>query len=67
MEFSTEDGDPRTLGTYRKIALALSGDANSPAVKFFDEKIAEQGEGEVVIADESQVMILIYELMQTTA
>ena len=63
MKIST--GEPSTLGTYRKIALALSGDENSPAVKFFDAKIAEQGENEVVVADESQVMALIYNFMRT--
>lgn len=54
-------GEPNTLGTYRNIAMALSGDENSKAVRFFDNKIAESpgGAGEKVIAAESQVMYLI--------
>ena len=57
-------GEPSTLKTYRKIALALSGDVNSPAVKFFDKKIAEQGEDEIVIASESQVLYLIASMLR---
>lgn len=56
-------GEPSTLGTYRKIALALSGDENSKAVQFFDKKIAEQGEDEAVIAAESQVLYLISSML----
>lgn len=57
-------GEPSTLKTYRKIALTLSmGDKSSKAVKFFDEKIAEQGEDEVVIQAESQVMYLIAKML----
>ena len=54
-------GEPNTLGTYRKIALALSGDVNSEVVKFFDKKISKstQGENARVIAAETQVMYLI--------
>lgn len=57
---SISTGEPSTLGTYRKIALALSGnDETSKAVQFFDKKIAEQGEGMEVIQAESQVLYLI--------
>lgn len=58
-------GDPSTLGTYRRIVLALTGDEQHGAVRFFDEKIAESpnGEDEEVLADESQVMYLIAELL----
>lgn len=54
-------GEPNTLGTYRSIAMALSGDENSKVVRFFDDKIAESPNGaeEKVIAAESQVMYLI--------
>ena len=57
-------GEPATLGTYRKIALALS-EEGSPAVKFFDEKIAASpnGENEEVIAHETQVMYIIGQLL----
>lgn len=55
------DGSPSTLKTYRAIALTLSGDKNSKAVKFFDQKIAESpnGEDEVVLQHETQVLYLI--------
>lgn len=58
-------GEPATLGTYRKIALALGGEG-SPAVKFFDEKIAASpnGENEEVIAHETQVLYLIVQMLQ---
>ena len=58
-------GEPATLGTYRKIALALGGE-DSPAVKFFDKKIAASpnGENEEVIAHETQVLYLIVQMLQ---
>ena len=34
-------GEPANLETYRNIALALTGNKNSKAVKFFDKKIQE--------------------------
>ena len=34
-------GEPSNLETYRNIALALTGNKNSKAVKFFDKKIQE--------------------------
>lgn len=52
-----------TLGEYRKLALVLSGDEESRAVKFFDNKVAEQGEDEPVVAPESQMMVLMGELL----
>ncbi len=57
-------GDPSTLGTYRKIALILGGE-DSQAVKFFDDKISKSpnGESEEVIADETQVLYLIGQLL----
>jgi hypothetical protein len=59
-------GDPSTLKTYRRIALALTGSEESEAVKFFDKKIKESlnGEDEVVIQAESQVMFLIGSMMR---
>jgi hypothetical protein len=58
-------GEPATLGTYRKIAVALGGEV-SPAVEFFDKKIAESpnGENEEVIAHETQVLYLIVRMLQ---
>lgn len=54
-------GEPSTLGTYRKIAAAMTGET-SEATKWLDEKIEKQGEGAEVIADESQMMMLIVQL-----
>jgi hypothetical protein len=59
-------GEPSTLKTYRKIALILSGDEDSKAVTFLDEKIDESphGEDEVVLADERQMIYVILSLLQ---
>jgi hypothetical protein len=53
-------GHPSTLGTYRLLADALWG-KDSQAVAFLDEKIAASPNGadEVVIADETQMLILL--------
>jgi len=58
-------GEPSTLGTYRNIALILSGSKDSKAVQFFDKKIEQSpnAENEIVIADETQMMVLIAELV----
>jgi len=57
-------GEPSILATYRGIALVLSGnDKDSKAVKFFDDKIAEQGADEIVLASESQMLHLIKNLL----
>lgn len=58
-------GEPATLETYRKIALALSGSEESKAVKFFDEKIANaiNGKNAEVIAYETQMMYLIMSMI----
>lgn len=57
-------GEPSTLKTYRAIAVVMAGE-DSRAVEFFDQKIAESpnGENEVVIADERQVLFLIASMM----
>lgn len=55
---------PRTLGEYRKFAILLAGSETSRAVKFFDDKIAEQGENEQVLAPESQMLMLIAHMIQ---
>lgn len=53
-------GDDSTLGNYRKLSVAFFGE-DSGAVKFLDEKIAESpnGEGEEVIADEGQMVMML--------
>ena len=53
-------GDDATLGNYRKLAIAVFG-ADSKAVKFLDDTIAESpnGEAEEVIADEGQMVYLL--------
>ena len=40
------------------MAVAVFGE-DSPAVKFLDKKIEEQGENEEVIADEGQMVYLL--------
>ena len=59
-------GEPANLETYRNIALALTGNKNSKAVKFFDKKIQESPnkEKEEVIADEREVIHLILTLIK---
>lgn len=59
-------GTPKTLGDYRDLCAALAGE-DSRAVKFFDDKIKqsiENGRDEKVIADESQMMFLVAELIK---
>ncbi len=55
-------GDPSTLGTYKKLAM-LFGDK---AVKFIQDKIDESpnGKEEEVIADESQMLILLGSMIE---
>ena len=59
-------GEPSNLETYRNIALALTGNKNSKAVKFIDKKIEESlnKEKEEVIADEREVIHLILTLIK---
>ena len=58
--------EPANLETDRKIALALTGNKNSKAVKFFDKKIKESPnkKKEEVIADEREVIHLILTLIK---
>jgi len=53
-------GEDSTLGTYKKMAVALFGE-DSKIAKFFNDKIAESpnGENEEVIQHESQMLYLI--------
>lgn len=50
-----------TLGDWKKLSVVLFGD-DSEATKFLDEKIAEQGENEKVVADEGQMIYLLVTL-----
>lgn len=52
-----------TLGEYRDLCATLAGEG-SKAVKFFDDKIKQQGRDELVLADESQMLVLIGSLLQ---
>jgi hypothetical protein len=56
-------GHPSTLATYRMLSAALWGE-DSQAVAFIDDKIAESPNGadEQVIADETQMLILLGEI-----
>jgi hypothetical protein len=56
----------KTLGEYRDFCVAISGD-DSRATKFFDNKIKLQGRDERVIADETQMLMLIGSLLKTDA
>ena len=51
-------GEPSTLKTYRKMSAILTGE-DSAATKMLDEKIKDQGENEIVITDEGQMLFLI--------
>ena len=55
-------GDPSTLGTYKKLAVIFGGKAQ----KFIQDKIdeSEKGEDEEVIADESQMMLLLGSMLE---
>ena len=61
MAATISTGEPSTLGTYRTISAALTGE-DSPATKMLDDKIKEQGEDTEVIQDESQMLFLIVQM-----
>lgn len=48
-------GQPSTLGVYRQHAVDLFGE-DSKAIKYLDKEIAEQGEDETVLTNESQMI-----------
>jgi len=54
-------GQDATLGNYRKMAAIFFG-VSSKAIQWLDDKIAEQGEDEEVIADEGQVLQVLFEM-----
>jgi hypothetical protein len=53
-------GDDSTLGNYRKLSIEVFG-AESPAVAYLDNLIAESstGEDEEVLSDEAQMIYLL--------
>jgi len=53
---------PATLGEYRDTMIAFLRDDQNPAVRFLDDKIAEQGRNERVLADDSQMRVLLFSL-----
>lgn len=57
-------GQDSSLKTYREIAFILGGFKDNKATEFIDKKILESknGENEEVLADERQVIQLLYAL-----
>jgi len=56
-------GDDSTLGSYKKLTAIVLGE-ESAAVKYLDNKIAQspKGENEEVLADESQMLLMLFSL-----
>jgi len=54
---------PKTLGEWRDFC-AIIADEDSQAVKFFDDKIKAQGRDEPVLADETQMLMLIGSMLK---
>jgi len=52
-------GQPSTLGNYRALCSSMGF---AKAFKFFEDKIAQQGPDEEVVADESQMIALIMQI-----
>ena len=61
MAATISTGEPSTLGTYRKISAALTGE-DSPETKMLDDKIKEQGVDMEVIQDEGQMLFLLVQM-----
>lgn len=55
---------PSTLGEYRDLVFALVRNAENPAVKYLDDRIAEQGRDENVLASDEQMRQILFPLMQ---
>jgi hypothetical protein len=53
----------KTLGEYRDFCATIA-DEGSPAVKFFDDKIKKEGRDAAVLADKSQMLMLIGSLLK---
>lgn len=54
---------PSTLGEYRDLVFAFVRDESNPAVKYLDERIAEQGRDMEVIAPDGQMRAVLFPLM----
>lgn len=55
---------PETLGEYRDMVFSIVRDVANPAVRFLDKKIDEQGHDEVVLAPDSQMCLMLFEIMR---
>ena len=53
---------PSTLGEYRDVCVKAGGEG-CKAVKFLDEKIAELGRDEEVVAPDSQMRMLLMPML----
>ena len=51
-------GQDSTLGNWRLLCAAVFG-KDSPSVRYFDAKIADQGADMWVVADEQQMMYVV--------
>lgn len=51
-------GQASTLGVWRDLTVSVFG-AHSAQAQYFEKKIEEQGELEPVLADESQVLLML--------
>ena len=54
-------GIDSTLKNWRELTMHVFG-KDSAAVKYWDDKIAEQGEDEWVLAEETQVLAMVAQL-----
>lgn len=54
---------PATLGEYRDLVFAIVRDADNPAVRFLDDKIAEQGRAMTVAVSDYEMRALLMPLM----
>jgi len=56
-------GDDSTLGSYKKLTAIVLGE-ESAAVQYLNKKISEspKGENEEVLADESQMLLMLFSL-----
>lgn len=54
-------GQDSTLGNWRRLSRLAFGDESAP-VRFFDDKIKDQGENEEVLTDEGQLLNLLIQM-----
>jgi hypothetical protein len=58
-------GQDSTLGNWRLLCAAVFGE-DSPSVRYFDAKIEDQGADMWVVADEQQMMGLVFHMEKVT-